>query len=289
MPIELRHLALALVVVIVWGTNFVVIRLALDAFPPFLLGAIRFAFAALPAMLFLPRPQVPAGTLAAYGLAIGAGQFALLYLAMSGHISPGLTSLVVQTQAFFTIGLSMWLTGERVRPYQLAALALAVAGIVVIGAHADPTVTLLGLVLVLGAAFCWAIGNTVSRRASAPNMLAYVVWSSPFAVPPLLALSLAFEGPERMVEALGHAGVVGWASALWQSVGNTLFGYSVWAWLLSRYPSATVAPLALLVPVFGMGAAAWYLGESLPAWKVVAAALVLGGLALNTFYPRLRG
>ncbi|MEW6707369.1 MAG: EamA family transporter [Pseudomonadota bacterium] len=290
-----RHFLLALAVVAVWGSNFVVIKWGLAALPPLLFAALRFAFALLPAVFFLRRPAVPWRELAAYGVLIGAGQFGLLYLAMRRDISPGLASLVVQTQVFFTIGMAMWWSGasmqgrrERLQPYQLVALVLAVAGIGVIAAHTDATTTVLGIVLVLLAALAWAAGNLVARRAGHVNMLAYVVWASMFSVPPLLALSLVFEGPAAMLQGLRAADAGTWAAVLWQSAGNTLFGYAAWAWLLARHPAATVSPMALLVPVFGMAASAWWLGEPLPAWKLGAAALVMAGLAVNLFWPRWR-
>jgi O-acetylserine/cysteine efflux transporter len=287
-PLPWRHALLALAVVAVWGSNFVVIKLGLDQLPPLLFGALRFTFALLPAVFFLPRPAVGWRNLAGYGLLIGAGQFGLLYLAMRGEISPGIASLVVQMQVFFTIGLSMALTRERVRGHQWFALALAVTGIAVIGAHTDGSTTAKGLVMVLMAAFSWACGNTLSRRAGQVNMLAYVVWSSLFALPPLLGLSLVFEGGPAIVAGLRGATASAWAAVLWQSIGNSLFGYAAWGWLLARHPAATITPMALLVPVFGMGAATLWLAEPLPAWKLLAAGLVMAGLALNLLWPRRR-
>ncbi len=117
-------------------------------------------------------------------------------------------------------------------------------------------------------------------------MLSYVVWSSIFAVPPLLLLSLVLEGPDAIVAGLRAASLTTWSAVLWQSFGNTLFGYAAWGWLLSRYPAATITPMALLVPVFGMSASTWWLGESLPEWKLAAATLVISGLALNLLWPR---
>jgi O-acetylserine/cysteine efflux transporter len=286
--LPLRHVLLALVVVAVWGTNFVVIKFARAHLPPLLFAALRFALALLPAAFFIRRPAASWRNLAAYGVLIGVGQFGLLYLAMQGHITPGLASLVMQTQVFFTIGLSMLLTGERVRPLQWVALGLAASGIVVIGANTDAATTLGGLAVTLVAAASWAGGNTVSRRAGRIDALGYVVWSSAFAVPPLLLLSWVFEGGEAIVSGLRSADAATWAAVAWQSVGNTLFGFGAWAWLLARHPAATVAPMALLVPVFGMAASAFWLGEPLPGWKLAAAALVIGGLALNVFGPRLK-
>ena len=276
-----RHFLLALAVVAVWGTNFVIIKVALEHLPPLLFAALRFALAVLPAILFLPRPAASWPNLAAYGVLIGVGQFGLLYLAMRSSISPGLASLVIQTQVFFTIGLSMLFTQERLRPVQWVALGLAVAGIAVIALNTGGSTTLGGLAVTLVAAASWAAANTVSRRAGRVDALAYVVWSSVFAVPPLLALSWLVEGGEAIVAGLRSADAATWAAVVWQSAGNTLFGFAAWGWLLARHPAATVSPMALLVPVFGIATAAWWMGEPLPAWKLVAAALVIGGLALN--------
>jgi O-acetylserine/cysteine efflux transporter len=286
--LPLSHALLGLAVVAVWGSNFVVITWGLQQFPPLLLAALRFTLAFFPLALLLPRPRLPWRDLAAYGLLIGAGQFGLLFLAMRGHISPGLASLLVQVQVFFTIGLAMLWRGQRVQRLQWLALGMAVLGLAWIGANAAPgaDVSALGIGLILLAALCWAGGNAVvSRSPAGTNMLAYVVWSSGFAVPPLLALSYAFEGPGAIGQALRQADALGWACVLWQSIGNAMFGYAAWGWLLARHPAATVAPLALGVPVFGMGSAALLLGEAMPAWKLGAAALVLGGLALNLLWP----
>lgn len=288
MTLPLRHFLLALSVVAIWGSNFVVIRWGLDAFPPLLFAALRFTLALLPACLFLPRPKIGWRNLAAYGVLVGVGQFGMLYMAMRSQISPGLASLVVQTQVFFTVLLAMRTSGERVQGFQWLALLLAAGGIGVIVAHTDGTTTVLGLAMVLIAALSWSCGNIVGKRASGVNMLAYVVWSSVFAAPPLFALSLLVEGPAQIGAALRHADAAAWAAVAWQAFGNTVFGYGAWAWLLSRHPAATIVPMALLVPVFGMSCSALLLGEPLPGWKLMAAALVISGLAMNLLWPRLR-
>ena len=268
-----------------WGSNFVVIKLALAHMPPLLFATLRFVVVVLPMVWVLPRPAVPWGNLAAYGLLIGVGQFGLLFVAMNGHISPGLASLVIQVQVFFTIGLALLMAGESLQRVQWLALALAAGGLAVIVTHTDGNTTPLGLGLVLLAAMSWAGGNLVSRAAGRINMVAYVVWSSLFAVPPLAALALWVEGWDALVTGVVQADAGAWAAVAWQAWGNSIFGYAAWGWLLSRYSAATITPMALLVPLFGMGSAAWWLGEPLPTWKLAAAALVMGGLALILLWP----
>jgi O-acetylserine/cysteine efflux transporter len=286
--LPLSHLLLALAIVAVWGTNFVVIKLSLDAFPPFLFAALRFTFAFLPLAFFIPRPQVSWGNLCAYGLAIGVGQFGILFFAIDGRISPGLASLVVQTQVFFTIGLAMFFAKERLRLYQVVAVSIAMTGLGTIALHTDADTTFIGLALIVFAGLSWGVGNTVSRRAGSINMLSYVVWASAFSLPPLFLISWIFEGGwEQMSTSIISAPIGAWAGVFWQSWGNTIFGYAAWAWLLSKHPAAVVAPAPLLVPIFGMGASAYFLSEPLPLWKILAAGLVIVGLVVNLFWPNL--
>ena len=283
------HLLLALAIVAVWGTNFVVIKISLDSFPPFFFATLRYIFALLPAVFFMPRPKVSWDNLCIYGLATGVGQFGIMYFAIDGRISPGLASLVIQTQVFFTIGFAMFFAKEGLRLYQAVAVAVAMTGLVIIALHTDATTTFLGLALVVFAGFSWGVANTVSRRAGAINMLSYVVWASAFSIPPLLITSLIFEGGLNHLWEVTLAAPVGaWVGVLWQSWANTLFGYAAWGWLLSKHPAAVVAPAPLLVPIFGMGASAFFLGEALPSWKVMAAGLVIAGLVVNLFWPALR-
>ena len=275
------HFFLALAVMAVWGTNFVIIHEAIAVLPPLLFAALRFTIAFLPAAFFVKRPAVPLWNLAAFGLLIGVGQFGVLFIAMDGQITPGLASLVVQMQVFFTIGLSVWLTGERVKPMQIAALLLAAGGVLIIALHIEGATTIIGLLLTLFAGASWAAGNMVSRRNGKIDMLGYIVWSSLFPIPVLFALAFLFEGPGAIMAGLQSAHAGTWAAVIWQAVGNTLFGYGIWSWLLARHPAATVAPFALLVPIFGLGASALLLGEALPLWKIIASAMVIGGLAVG--------
>jgi O-acetylserine/cysteine efflux transporter len=290
-----RDAALGLLIVLFWGTNFVVVRWGLGMLPPLLMAAIRFALVLFPAILFLKKPNVSWGSLALYGISVGTGQFGLLYIAMNGFISPGMASLVMQMQVFFTIAVAAWRTGEKPRMHQLLGLVPAIAGVVLILMHNGEDITLAGLALVLGGAMCWAISNQTTREAARAaaargtplNPLAYVVWASLFAMPGLLAASLLLEGPAKDFQAVSTSNWTIWPTLVWQSAANTLFGYTMWASLLSRYPAGTVAPMSLLVPVFGIGASALVLHEPLPGWKLIACLLIMAGLAFNLLWqPR---
>ena len=303
--LPLPHVFLALLVAIIWGTNFVVVKIVLESWPPLFFVFVRFLICFLPLAFFLKRPAIPWSNLAAYGILIGCGQFGLGYIAMDGYLSPGLASVVLQTQAFFTIFLAMYFDGERLRLFQWTALSFAAIGVgfmvfytwgnaggTVGGdgaiAFSVPETTALGIGLALLAAFSWGVANIAARRAGRINMLAYVVWASGFSLPPLLALSLYFEGLPAVMNAIETTSPGLWMAVTWQTVGNTMFGFAVWGWLLARHPVAAIAPMSLLVPVFGLTTSAFFFGEPLHPWKLGATGLILFGLSLNVVWPIIK-
>ena len=279
MPIT--HQLLAVFVALIWGTNFVFIELGLNDLPPFLFASLRFTFAALPLVFFLPRPKVPWRYLIAYGVFIGFGQFGLLFWVMGSHISPGLASLVIQVQAVFTILLALMLFKETIRWPQIAALVVSFVGILLIAVQGNTDATPIGLAVILIAALSWAAGNLVVKRSGKVHIIAFLAWSSLFAVPPLALMSYYLEGPILITQSLASATWHPWAIVLWQTIGNTLIGYGLWNLLLQRHAAALVAPWALLVPVFGMAASGVFLYEAMPWWKWVAAILIIAGLVIN--------
>lgn len=282
----------ALLVVLVWGVNFVVIHVGLVDVPPLLLGALRFLLVALPAVFFVPRPRIPLRWLLAYGLTISFGQFALLFSAMRVGMPAGVASLVLQSQMIFTLLFGAVLLGERWQRHQPAALGLAGIGLLVLATQQQVGgMTLLGFVLTLGAAACWGLGNIVTRRISqsgSVDLLGLVVWGALVPPLPFLAASLWLEGPSRVVDSLQHISVSSVLAIGYLALIATIVGYVIWGRLLQRYPVAEVAPLTLLVPVVGLLAARVLLDERLLGVQWCGIALVLAGLLVNLFWPRWR-
>lgn len=288
-----RDLALTLAVTALWGFMFVPIKWALVEIPPFALAALRFVAAALPAMLFIPRPAMPWRDVAAYGLAIGFFQFGLLFLGMKLGMPAGLSSLVIQLQVFFTIALAVMFTGDRLTRANLAGAAVAGLGIVVLAIHkldAGMTATFTGFLLVVAAAFAWGVGNVMAKRSAkshgADNMFALVVWSSIVPPIPLAIASYLFEGGAGVWAAVTHASWLAWGCVLFMAWGATLFCFGSWNGLLHRYPAALIAPFALLIPVAGIASGWLFLGESLAPLQMAGVALVFGGLAINVIASR---
>jgi O-acetylserine/cysteine efflux transporter len=290
---SLKDLLLVLLVVCAWGVNFVVIKVGLHGMSPMLLGAFRFLLAAVPAVFFVKRPQLPLRWLLAYGMTVSFGQFAFLFSAMYLGMPAGLASLVMQAQAFFTMGLAVLFLKERVHARQVLGLLVAASGLALIASAAGHSMTLIGFVLTLVAALLWATGNIIMKKIGAVDPVGLVVWSSLIPPVPFLLLSYWLEGPQRMVASLAGFNASSAFAIVYLAGAATLLGYILWSRLMMRYPASTVAPFSLLVPVLGMASATLLLDEHLSPLQLAGAALVMGGLLLNVFggwmFRRLSG
>ncbi len=276
-----RDLVLAVAVTATWGVNFVVIDAGLDRFPPLLFSALRFALVAFPAVLFVGRPPVAWRWIVAVALALGVAKFSMLFAGMAAGMPAGLSSLVLQGQAVFTIGFAALLLGERPGRRQLAGVALATLGITVVAARLGPDRPAGAFALVVGAAVAWGLSNVATRRAAPADMLRFMVWVSAVAAPPLAVLSLLVEGPATDLAALRATDLTGAAVVVFVAGVSTLAGFGAWGALIRRYGASTVAPFSMLVPFFGMGSAAVLLGEALHPGDLAGGALVVGGVLLG--------
>ncbi|AZI87752.1 MULTISPECIES: O-acetylserine/cysteine exporter [Kosakonia] len=289
-----KDVLLAMLVVVAWGLNFVVIKVGLHAMPPLMLAGLRFLLVAFPALLFVARPKVPMRLLLGYGLTISFGQFAFLFCAIKFGMPAGLASLVLQAQAFFTIILGAGIFGERLQVKQLVGIALAVVGVLVLieasltGQH----IPLLGFMLTLAGAFSWACGNIFNKKimqhSSRPAVMSLVVWSALIPIVPFMVCSLIFDGPALMLKSVVAIDTTTLLSLVYLAFIATILGYGIWGTLLGRYETWRVAPLSLLVPVVGMASAALLLDEKLSAMQLAGAVLVMAGLYINVFGFRLR-
>jgi O-acetylserine/cysteine efflux transporter len=278
-----KDLLLALVVVVAWGVNFVVIKVGLHGVPPMLLGALRFLLAAVPAVFFVKRPQLPLRWLFAYGATISFGQFAFLFTAMYVGMPAGLASLVLQAQAFFTLLFAVMFLHERFRAQNVIGLLIAAAGLALIGMQGGHAMTAAGFILTLCAAVSWALGNIVTKKVGKVDLVGLVVWASLIPPLPFFVLSYFLEGPQRIEAALTGIGGSSIFAIVYLAFVATLVGYGLWSRLLSRYPASQVAPFSLLVPIIGLASASLFLDEHLSTVQLAGAVLVMAGLAVNVF------
>lgn len=296
-----RDLALAILVVIVWGANFTVIKLGLGGMPPMVLAALRYAVTALPAIFFVRRPAVEARYCIAYGLSVGVGQFGCLFYAMGMGMPAGAASVILQAQAFFTLIFAALLLGERINSAQMVGLAVAAAGLYGVGGSITgggvPAIPTLALLFTLAGAACWGFSNIIvrhmvaraSRRKERLDLISLIVWSSLVPPIPLLLLALTLDSPATVWSAMANLNGLSIFAVLYLAFGATLFGFGAWSGLLTRYPAARVAPLSLLVPVTGLITARIVLGEQFTAVQwfggfAVLAGLIIGGVGA----PKIR-
>lgn len=288
----LRHLLLAVAVAVLWGLNFLAIHFSLELFPPLFLAGLRFLVLALPALLFVPWPGVPARYVIGYGLGFGTLQFMGLYLGMAAGFPAGLASLVLQASAPFTVLLGALLLKERVGARRALGVSIAVGGLALVGLSRGNLDGWVPFLLVLFGAFGWALGNLASRQAQSDRPMALVMWMSVVPPLPMLVLSFLLEGPEEIAAALGASlsggTVLAWLGLAYTVLLGTLVGSGVWVWLMRRHPAGVVAPFSMLVPVVGILAAWVVLGEA-PTWlEAVGGAFVIAGVLWASWRRPLR-
>ncbi len=297
-----RDYLAALTVIVIWGSNFVVMKYGLQSYTPFQLGAMRYLFAAFPLIFFIARPAVPLKFVIAYGLFQGVGQFGFVFTALQVGMTAALASVLMQTQVFFTALISWLALSERLNRQQVVGLALAALAILCFALHfwdgaavdlskmgaVQATVTALGFVLCLLGASMWAASNIVARKAQAVNpdfsAMNFVVWTSLMPILPFITLSYVFDAP---------AARSNWLSASLASVGaaaylgllGSILGYTLWTRLLKRHSANRVAPFSLGVPVVGLSAGMLLLGEQVSRWQWAGIAFVVVAL-LVAMWPQ---
>jgi DME family drug/metabolite transporter/O-acetylserine/cysteine efflux transporter len=286
----LKDTLLAIIIILVWGVNFVVIAIGLETMPPILMGGLRFLFVFALGCWFVRWPKMPLKWVLAYALTLSFAQFALLFFAMAVGMPAGLASLVLQSQALFTLVFAFLILKEQIKISQVLAISVAGIGLGMIGSSADSEMTILGFVVTLLAAACWAIGNLVTRSISQKGYKAdvnLVVWSALFACPPFFVLSFFVEGPELILSSINDVHLSAVLSLLYLALVATLVGYTLWSYLLSRYPAGQVAPLTLGVPMVGLASASVFLNEALGFWQLMGISTVMLGLMINMRIDKL--
>ncbi|MBC3936757.1 EamA family transporter [Undibacterium sp. CY7W] len=281
-----RHLALALLVTMIWGSNFSVIKWSLTVADPFLLAGLRFLLCAIPAIFFVRRPQVAWTYLLAYGLLFGSFLWGLCNLGIATGLSAGLASLIIQSAVFFSLGLSAWLYREKLHRFQWQGSCMAGAGLCMIIFVSDGTVTFSGIILVMAGALCWALSNFVLKESRTKELLGFLVWSCLFAPIPLLLMSWLSHDMFFLKAQFRAMTPSFWLGLFYQVYIVTLFGYTAWNFLIRQYSVSRVMPLSLLIPVFGLAVSALFFSEPIGYLKLFASALILSGLICNLFGER---
>jgi len=280
-----RDLALGILVTVIWGSNFSVIEIGLQNLDPNVLTTMRFALSAFPLIFFVKKPQVSLLAIAAYGVLFGVGLWWVVNLAMFKGMSPGLSSLVLQFSAFFTILLSATLLKEPIGPLRAISMLVASAGLILIIASNRGTVTTTGTLLVLLAAVAWSACNLIVKICRPADIVAFIIWSSAFSTAALFLLTVIRQGISPFTQLAVSMNGAAAFSLLFQAYVTTIFGYSIWNGLMKKYPASVVAPLSLIVPISGLITSHFAFNEAISSSTWAAIALVLAGIAMFVNAP----
>ncbi len=288
-----KDMILALLVVIIWGANFTVIKLGLGGLPSMLLVAVRYTLVVFPAIFFVKKPDTSWRSIIAYGFTVGVGQFSCLFYAMEIGMPAGLASIIVQLQGFISPFLSSLIFKEKLSKKQLLGFGIAALGLGLIALASTgqglASIPALALLLTIGAPFFWASSNIISKAASVEakkkgrslDMLSLVIWSSLIPPIPMLILSYFVDTPAAILASFKTLSTMSIFSAIYLAYGSTIFGYGIWNVLISKYPLAKVAPISLLVPIFGLLVSQLVLSEHLSGLQWLGVVIILTGLIVS--------
>ncbi|AOM40095.1 EamA family transporter [Xenorhabdus hominickii] len=280
---KIIDLLAALLITLIWGLNFSVIKLGLNTLDPFLLAGLRFSLCAFPAIFFIRRPDVPMKIVALYGIIFGVGLWGMVNLSVKMGVSAGVSSLLLQFSAFLTIIMGCIFLKERIHRHQMLGFILALTGLGFILRLTDGSITLWGVIIVLFGATSWSIANVIMKKNKSKNVFSFLVWSCLFAPLPLFLMGYITNGSFAFSNLGENLNAMTIFSVLFQAYPTTLIGYWVWNSLLSKYPVSSVAPLSLLVPIFGFVGSTIIFGETISIDKITSCILILAGLVMSLY------
>jgi O-acetylserine/cysteine efflux transporter len=283
-----KDFLLAILITAIWGLNFSVIKIGLTSLDPFTLAGVRFLLCAFPLVFFIKKPDIPMFYVVFYGILFGVGLWGMVNLGIYFGASAGIASLVLQTSVFFTIIMGVIFLQEKIEKIKIVGFILAVLGLVFILNLTDGSITYVGLILVVIGALSWSIANVVVKKSGVTKIFSLMIWSSLFSPIPLLLLAYLTQGQEVFSNFLTNIDGKAIFSILFQVYPTTLFGYWIWNTLINKYEISKVAPLSLLVPIFGLLGSYIIFNEEMSMGKIIACVLIIGGLLVNTFGHKLQ-
>lgn len=275
------HLLVAVTIACVWGLNFSIIKLGVSEMDPLILTGLRFTFATFPVIFFVRKPQVPLFILALYGITFGVGVWGMLTLSIHLGLSAGMSSVILQSSTFISALFGVFFLKEVLSTTRKIGLLVSILGLIIIFLIEDGSITLLGAVFAGFAAFSFSIINLIIKTVVIKDMFAFVVWSCIFAPIPLFALSLITNGTDGFYHLANNINYLSAFSVLFQAYPVTVLGYWLWNKLLAQYPISTMAPLTLLVPMFGLLGSVIFYGEQVGTIKLIAVFLILFGIFIG--------
>ena len=275
------HIGIALIVTVLWGLNFVAIKLALQEMSPFMLGAFRYIVASLPILVGVVKPSLSWKKIILIGFVGGFIMFAFLFLSIKTGCTAGLASLLLQSQAFFSILFAKWFLKERILPWQWLSILLGSLGIFYISKKMNTDTSLLGFICVLIAALAWASTNILHKQLKNFQAFELIVWTSIVPIIPFLLLSIIIDGYENIIITINNLSYTGICCILYIGFIATLGCAALWTYLIYLYSPAVVAPYSLLIPLFGISFTCIICNEKLSCELIYSCIFIFSGLIIN--------
>ena len=276
-----NDLILGILVMIVWGLNFSVIKLGVNEIDPLLLTALRFTLATLPAIFFVKKPDVSWCYLIVYGWLFAIGIWGMATWSIQAGLSAGMASVLLQMNVVFGLFLGYFLLKEPLPLNKVIGSGIALAGLLLSLTVTDGSVTQLGLMLILFAAISWSLASITVKKAGTKQVFAFSLWAMAFAPIPLFLIVYFQSGSDAFVQLSTQLNERVIFSVLFQAYPVTLLGYWIWNRLLVTYPLTTVAPLTLLVPIFGLLGGVLFYQEEVGMIKLIASGCVISGILIG--------
>ena len=276
---SLIQIVCAVMVPLLWGYQFVVIKVGIVEFPPLFFLGLRFLAMALLLVPFVKKPaRQELSPVAAISVFLGGLNFGLFYVGL-GLGSGSISAVAYQLATPFTILLAWPLLAERPSLVTSSGVLLAFLGVVVLAAGPGLSANAIPILLVVGAALAFAVANVLTKRHGPFDPLMLTGWSSLFTVPQVMLMSFVLE--DGQLTSLVTADEHGWLALAYTVFIGGIVGFSLWFWLIARCTMGRVAPFGLLLPVFALISSVLFLDEHITPTLIVGALLAISGVAIT--------
>ena len=273
-----KHVVMAFFIVVLWGLNFVALKIAVLSLPPIFLAGLRFLLISIPWIFFVEKPKVSKRQFITLPITLGVLQYSLLYYGMSTGLSAGLSAVILQTQSFFTVIMSTILIKEKPRLNEISGLLIGALGVMILLINNNGDFKIEAVLIILAAAISWGIANIQLKNLGNVNMVSFLIWISPFAAIVLFIISFILEYDLVLNIDFSNVEIKVFLSIFYTAYLSTVIGFTMWQYLLNKYKSIQITPYGLLVPVTGSIFGYIILSEVLEIYQIIAGIVIIIGL-----------
>ena len=275
-----KHVVMAFIIVILWGLNFVTLKIAVLSLPPIFLAGLRFFLISFPWIFFVKKPKVSNKQFFSLPITLGVLQYSLLYYGMSTGLSVGLSSVILQTQSFFTVIMSAFLIKEKPSLNEIIGLIIGMLGVIILLTYNDGDFKLEAIFIILAAAMSWGVANIQLKNLGNINMVSFLIWISPLAAILLFIISFILEYDSLLKIDFSNIEIKVFLSIFYTAYISTVIGFTMWQYLLNKYKSIQITPYGLLVPVTGSIFGYIILNEVLEIYQIISGIIIIIGLMI---------